>query len=189
MRIGAISASRPGAVSIAIRTRHTPSPASSTRPRSNQEDFPMTSVSSSTDRTEPAADESWTDAAAAGEVGMDAAAAGEIWTARALFARHRTVGISVLVLLAVLVAITVGAILASKPLVVSDSTTCAGWGSATYNQQRAYARGYLQAHGTLSSGATSPARVVTAINDGCAQAYANDVQDTATVVAAIRSAG
>lgn len=150
----------------------------------------MTSVGSSTDRTDPAAvGEGWADAAAAGETSKDAAGAGETWTARALFARHRTLGISVLVLLAVLVVITVGAILTAKPLVVSDSTTCASWGSATYTQQRAYARRYLQEHGSLPSGATSQARVVTAINDGCAQAYANDVQDTATIVAAIRSAG
>jgi hypothetical protein len=130
----------------------------------------MTSVNSSTDRMEPAV-------------------VGESWTARALCARHKRLALGVLVALAALLAITVGAILASHPLVVSDSTTCADWGSATYTQQRTYARRYIQEHRSLPSGSTSPAHVMLAINVGCTQAYANDVQDTATIVAAIRSAG
>jgi hypothetical protein len=67
----------------------------------------------------------------------------------------------------------------------SDSTTCSEWGSATQAQQLAYGRLYLREHGPLRDGDASPAGVISAINNGCAQAYGDDVSDTATVVQAI----
>ena len=127
----------------------------------------MTSASGTTER-----------AAASGQ-------APEAWTIRALFAGHKAVGIGALSLLALLVAITVVAILASGPLVVSDSSTCTDWGSANYTQQRTYARLFVREHRSLPGGARDPASVVAAINLGCTQAYANDVQDGLTVVQAI----
>ena len=46
-------------------------------------------------------------------------------------------------------------------------------------------RKYVQEHGPLSGGASDPASVVAAINNGCNQAFDNDVQDNITVVQAI----
>jgi hypothetical protein len=111
--------------------------------------------------------------------------AAEPWTLRGLFARHKPIGFGALALLAVLVAFTVVGVLASSPVVVSDSTTCTNWGSANYTQQHAYARRYLREHGSLPEGARDPASVVAAIDNGCTQAYANDVQDKSTIVQAI----
>ncbi len=106
----------------------------------------------------------------------------EVWTTRALFARHKVVGISAIVALVLLLVIVVGGILASSPLVVDDSTTCTGWSSANQTQQQAYARRYLQEHG----GGKTADGVVAGINAGCTQAFDNDVQDDITVVKAIQ---
>jgi hypothetical protein len=111
--------------------------------------------------------------------------AAEPWSMRTLFARHKGIAIGALALLAVLVAFTAVGVLSSGALVVSDSTTCTEWGSATYTQQRAFAVRYLSEHGSLPGGVRAPASVVAAINGGCTQAYANDVQDNLTVVQAI----
>lgn len=110
----------------------------------------------------------------------------ENWTTRTLFARHKAAGIGGLALLALLLVITVGGILLSRPLVVSDSSSCTAWGSANDTQQRAYARRYVQEHGALPGGATEPVRVLAAVNAGCTQAFENDVQDSLTVREAIR---
>jgi hypothetical protein len=109
----------------------------------------------------------------------------EAWTLRRLFARHRTIGIGALALLVLLVAFTLVGVLAAGSVVVSDSTTCTEWGSANYTQQRAYARRYLGEHGSLPGGVRDPASVVVAIDNGCTQAYANDVQDNTTIVQAV----
>jgi hypothetical protein len=128
----------------------------------------MTSATAGTERTEPE--------------GQAAAP----WTVRALFARHKALGIGALALLVLLVAFTVVGVLASGPVAVSDSTTCTEWGSANYNQQRAYALRYLREHGSLPGGARDPASVVAAIGNGCTQAYANDVEDSVTLVQAVK---
>jgi hypothetical protein len=128
----------------------------------------MTSVTASTERTEPEGQ------------------AAEPWTVRALFARHKAFGIGALALLAVLIAFTAVGVLAASPLVVSDSTTCTDWGSANYNQQHAYALRYVREHGSLPGGGRAPASVVAAITNGCTQAYANDVEDTVTLVQAVK---
>jgi hypothetical protein len=75
--------------------------------------------------------------------------------------------------------------LGPKAGAVSDSTTCTQWGSANQVQQAAYAKLYVKEHGPLRGGATSPSKVIAAINDGCARAYGDDVSDTATVTQAI----
>lgn len=110
----------------------------------------------------------------------------EVWTTRALFARHKLIGISAVALLVLLLAIIVGGVLASSTSVVNDKSTCATWSSANQTQQQAYAERYLREHGSLPTGSTSPASVVAAINTGCTNAFNNDVQDTITVVQAIK---
>lgn len=112
--------------------------------------------------------------------------AAEVWTTRALFARHKMIGVGAVVLLALLLAIIVGGVLASTTSVVNDKSTCASWSSANQTQQQAYAQRYLREHGALPSGSSRPASVVTAINTGCTDAFNNDVQDTITVVQAIK---
>jgi hypothetical protein len=111
--------------------------------------------------------------------------AGQVWTTRALFARHKVIGISAIVGLLVLLAIIVGGILASSSVVVNDSSTCATWSSANQTQQQAYAQRYLRKHGSLPGGARTAADVVAAVNTGCTDAFDNDTQDTITLAQAI----
>ena len=110
----------------------------------------------------------------------------DTWTARTLFARHKAVAIATLALLVLLIAFTASGILTSSAVVVSDSSTCATWSSANYTQQYAYAGLYLREHGSLPSGATDMRSVLAAIDAGCTQSFANDVQDNITVVQAIQ---
>ena len=84
-----------------------------------------------------------------------------------------------------LLAMTLVTALGSGRGSVSDATTCTQWGSANQTKQAAYARLYVREHGPLRSGATSPASVIAAINNGCGQAFSNDVSDTMTVVQAV----
>jgi hypothetical protein len=110
----------------------------------------------------------------------------EVWTTRALFARHKVLGIGAVALLILLIAIILGGILASNTVVVSDSSTCATWSAAKQTEQLAYGRRYVRDHGALPGGARNPASVVTAINTGCTQAFDNDAQEDVTVVQAIK---
>jgi hypothetical protein len=110
----------------------------------------------------------------------------EVWTTRALFARHKVIGISAVALVVLLIAIIVGGILAGSTVVVSDSSTCATWSSANQTQQLAYGRRYLREHGALPSGAGSPTSVVAAINTGCTQAFDNDAEEDVSVVQAVK---
>jgi hypothetical protein len=112
--------------------------------------------------------------------------AGEVWTTRALFARHKLVGLSAVALVLLLLAIIVGGVLASSPAVVTDSSTCSTWSSANQTTQHAYAVRYVREHGPLRGGVTAPASVVAAINVGCTQAFNNDVQDDVTLVHAVQ---
>jgi hypothetical protein len=128
----------------------------------------MTSVSGTTDRSAPAAE------------------TGQVWSTRALIAQHKVAAISAVVVLLLLVAFIVGALASSTPIVVSDSSTCTTWSSANQSQQAAYAREYLQEHGSLPGGARTSASVLSAINNGCNDAFDNDVQDDITVVQAIK---
>jgi hypothetical protein len=110
----------------------------------------------------------------------------ETWTTWGLIVKHKIAALSALVLLILLLVIIVGGLLSSKPVLVSDSTTCTAWGSANQTQQREYALRYVREHGALSNGATDAASVVSAINTGCGEAYVNDVEDNITVLQAIR---
>jgi hypothetical protein len=117
------------------------------------------------------------------------AAAGEAadtWNTRALVAQHKLAALAGLVLLALLLVIVVGGILTAQPVVVSDSTSCTTWGSASQTQQLAYARRYASKRGPLAGGVTDPARIVAAINAGCAEANVNDVEDQVNVVQALQ---
>ena len=113
--------------------------------------------------------------------------AGETWTTWGLISKHRIAAAAGIVLLILLLVIIVGGILSAQPVVVSDSTTCTSWGSTNQTQQRAYALRYVREHGSLANGARDPASVVAAINNGCGEAYVNDVEDNVTVVQAINS--
>ncbi len=117
------------------------------------------------------------------------AAAGEAadtWNTRTLVAKHKVAALAGLVVLALLLVIVVGGILTSQPVVVSDSTSCTTWGSASQTRQLAYARRYASKHGPLAGGVTDPARIVAAINNGCAEANVNDVEDQVNVVQALQ---
>jgi hypothetical protein len=111
---------------------------------------------------------------------------GGLWSIRGLLARHKLVALGVAAVIVVIVAPVVIALLGSSARsMVSDATTCAQWGSANQDQQAAYARLYVREHGPLRNGPTSPASVIAAINNGCSQAYDDDVDETTTVVQAI----
>ena len=110
----------------------------------------------------------------------------EVWTTRALFARHKLIGICGVALLVLLIAIILAGVLGSSTVVVSDSSTCATWSSAKETQQLAYGQRYIREHGALPSGAPSPTSVVAAINAGCTQAFDNDAEEDVTVVQAIK---
>lgn len=118
-------------------------------------------------------------------VSPGASSKGELWTLRGLLARHKMAGLAVLAGIALLLAMLLLAIFGSKAGAVTDATTCTQWGSANQSQQSAYARLYVREHGPLRGGATSPASVIAAINNGCTTAYGDDVSDNVTVVEAI----
>ena len=110
----------------------------------------------------------------------------EVWTTRALFARHRVIGLCAVALLVLLIAIILAGILSSSTVVVSDSSTCATWSSANQTQQLDYGRRYVSEHGALPSGARSPTSAVAAIDAGCTQAFDNDAEEDVSVVQAIK---
>jgi hypothetical protein len=110
----------------------------------------------------------------------------EVWTTRALFARHKVLGMGAVAALVLLIAIILAGILGSSTVVVNDSSTCATWSAAKQTEQLAYGQRYLRAHGAPLGGAANPAGVVAAINTGCTQAFDNDAQEDVTVVQAIK---
>jgi hypothetical protein len=109
-----------------------------------------------------------------------------VWTTRTLFARHKVAGISAVALLMLLLVIVVGGVLASSTAVVSDSSTCATWAAANQTQQEAYAAEYVREHGASPGGSRDIATVVAAISGGCNDTFSNDVEDSVTVVQAIK---
>jgi hypothetical protein len=118
-------------------------------------------------------------------VATPAAADLEPWTTRRLLARHKRAAWAVAAFVALMVAMALVTLLGSRGGAVSDATTCTQWGSATQDQQTAYARLYVREHGALRNGETAPASVIAAVNNGCSLAFTNDVSDTMTVVQAI----
>ncbi len=108
------------------------------------------------------------------------------WTLRSLVASHKWASLVAAALCAVTVAVLAMVLLGPKAGAVTDSTTCAQWGSANVNQQDAYARLYVKEHGPVSARwGPAPVGVINAINAGCYQAFGEDVSDTATVVQAV----
>ena len=108
------------------------------------------------------------------------------WTVRGLIASHKVASLLTAALLAGTLAIFVIVALGPKGGAVTDSTTCAQWGSSNVNEQDAYARRYVSEHGPVSPRwGPAPTGVINAINAGCYQAFGEDVSDTATVVQAI----
>jgi hypothetical protein len=111
---------------------------------------------------------------------------GAPWTLRGLIASHKAASLVIAALCVVTVASFVLIALGPKAGAVTDSTTCAQWGSTNVNEQDAYARLYVREHGPVSPRwGPSPTGVINAINAGCYQAFGEDVSDTATVVHAI----
>jgi hypothetical protein len=106
------------------------------------------------------------------------------WTARRLIGAHKLVALGAVAVCALLVAMIVAAALGPKGGPVTDATSCSQWGSANWRQQTAYARRYVQEHGGVD-GQTSPIAVINAINNGCMEAFGEDVDDTTSVVQAI----
>jgi hypothetical protein len=104
---------------------------------------------------------------------------------RGLLTRHKLVALGLAAVVALMLAMILVAVLGPKAGAVNDSTTCTQWGSSNQAQQAAYGKLYLREHGPLRGGGNSPSKVIAAINDGCAQAYGDDVSDTATVLQAI----
>jgi len=108
------------------------------------------------------------------------------WTIRGLIASHKMASLVIAALCAVTVAVLLLVVLGPRAGAVTDSTTCAQWGSTNVTAQEAYAGLYIQEHGRVSR-AWGPAQqgVINAINAGCYEAFGEDVSDTATVVQAI----
>jgi hypothetical protein len=108
------------------------------------------------------------------------------WTLRGLIASHKLASLVIACVCAVTVATFLLVALGPKAGAVTDSTTCAQWGSTNVKAQDAYARLYVSEHGPVSSAwGPAPVGVINAINAGCYQAFGEDVSDTATVVQAI----
>lgn len=108
------------------------------------------------------------------------------WTIRGLIASHKVVSLVIAALCVVTMASFVLITLGPKAGAVTDSTTCAQWGSTNMNEQDAYARLYVREHGPVSPRwGPAPTGVINAINAGCYQAFGEDVSDTATVVQAV----
>jgi hypothetical protein len=99
--------------------------------------------------------------------------------------QHKRASLAVLAVLVVLVGPVVPELVATGTWKVTDSTSCQSWSSANPRQQTAYARLYVQRHGSLANGATSPARIEYAVNYGCLQAFGYDEADQVTVLQAI----
>jgi hypothetical protein len=115
-----------------------------------------------------------------------AASNGAPLTIRGLIASHKAASAVIACLCAFTVATFVLVALGPKGGAVTDSTTCAQWGSTNVNGQDAYARLYVREHGPVSPlWGPAPVGVINAINAGCYQAFGEDVSDTATVVQAI----
>lgn len=107
------------------------------------------------------------------------------FSVRVLLARHKLVALGLAAIIALMLAMILVAVLGPKAGAVTDSTTCTQWGSSNQAQQAAYGKLYIKEHGPLRGGGSSPSKVIAAINNGCSQAYGDDVSDTVTVRQAI----
>ena len=108
------------------------------------------------------------------------------WTLRGLIASHKMASLVIAALCAATVAVLLLVALGPEAGAVTDSTTCAQWGSTNVTAQEAYARLYIREHGPVSAGwGPGGQGVINAINAGCYEAFGEDVSDTATVVQAI----
>jgi hypothetical protein len=108
------------------------------------------------------------------------------WTVRGLIASHKLAAMVIALLVAGTVAVFLWVGLGPKAGAVTDSTTCAQWGSTNVDGQNAYARLYVKEHGQVAKGwGPAPQGVINAINAGCYEAFGEGVDDQATVVQAI----
>lgn len=104
-----------------------------------------------------------------------------------IVSRHKRASAGAIALVLVLVAVTVvPALLSTSGGVISDSTSCSGWGSASQAQQTAYSHLYLNQHGVLPSGARDADSVKSAVSKACIQAAYLGEADDVSVIAAIK---
>lgn len=104
----------------------------------------------------------------------------------AFLRQHRSLSLSLLALVAALVAVTALGIATSSSAPLNDTTTCARWSAAHQSQQMAYAQLYLQEHGSLPGGARDSLSVYNEINNSCLAAYNSGDEDTVTLLKASR---
>jgi hypothetical protein len=104
---------------------------------------------------------------------------------RRFLLQHKWISLAVLAVIAVMVGTAIPEVVTAGRWKVNDSTSCSAWSSANPRQQRAYAHLYVQRHGSLSNGATSPASIEDAVNKGCLEAFGYDEADQVTVLQAI----
>lgn len=116
-----------------------------------------------------------------------AASSWERPTLRGVMRRHKGASAVAIVVVVLLVAFTVAAaVSSSSTAALSDSTSCTQWVAARPEQQNAYSQLYLKEHGALSSGASGPATVRSAITSACSQAAYLGESDDVSVLAAVR---
>jgi hypothetical protein len=104
---------------------------------------------------------------------------------RELIVRYKFASLCAAGVIAIVLAMVLFAVFGAKAGAVTDSTTCTQWGSANVNRQNAYAQLYVNEHGPLKGGVTDAQSVINAINDGCEEAYGDDVSDNTTIIQAI----
>jgi hypothetical protein len=107
------------------------------------------------------------------------------WSMRALIARHKLPAAGVALVVLITVALFVVAVLGPRNGAVGDSASCTQWGSSSQSEQQAYAERYLGGHGNVPQQAPGVSGVEAAVNAGCMAAFANDEEDTVTVLDAI----
>ena len=105
-------------------------------------------------------------------------------TLRALIAAHKLIALGAAASCALLVAMFLFAVLGPKAGAITDTTTCSAWGSATWSQQTAFARGYVYEHGPVAGHITST-DIINLVTNECLVASGEDVDDTTTIVQAM----
>ena len=106
------------------------------------------------------------------------------WTVRGVIAGHKRIALGVAASCALFVAMFLFAVLGPKAGAVTDATTCSDWGSATWSQQTAFARRYVDEQGPVAGHITSR-DIINLITNECLVASGEDVDDTTTIVQAM----
>lgn len=106
-----------------------------------------------------------------------------------LIRAHKQVSAIVAMLLAAMIAITVGTALAGPSrAALSDSTSCSQWGAASASQQLGYAELYLHEHPAALTVPPMAAGIRATVSQDCAHAAYLGESDEITVLAALEHA-